>query len=112
MQTARLIVTEAKPWCRQNFEITCYAQHFSLGFWSGARQNKIVVQVVAEKIHVRVTDESWRMWFQRVVQESWIFFKDVALHVLDKGADILNAVGGPQAAIAGAASKMKAIGWQ
>ena len=108
MQMARLIVTEAKSCCRQNFEMMCYAQHFSVGFWSGARQNKIVIQVVAGKIHINVTDESWRTWFQRVVQESSIFFKDVALHVLDKGADILSAVGGPQAAIAGAA--LKAIG--
>ncbi len=84
--------------------MTCYAQHFSVVFWSGARQNKIVVQVVAGEIDVTVTEESWRMWFQRVVQESWNFFKDVVVHVLDAAAGILKVVGGPPAAIAGAAA--------
>ena len=108
MQMARLIVTKGKEWCRKNFEMWCYAQHFSIGFWAGARQNKFVVQVVEGKVHVSVTNESWRMWFQRVVQESWDWFKDVALHVLDKAADMLTLVGG-NAQIAGAA--LKAIGW-
>lgn len=109
MQMVRLIVTEAKEWCRKDFEIMCYAEHFSVRFWSGSHQNKFVVQVVAGKIHVSVTDESWRMWFQRVVSESWNMFQDVALHILDKAADMLNAIGGPKGDIAGAA--LRAIAW-
>jgi plasmid rolling circle replication initiator protein Rep len=108
MQMARLIATESKPRCRKNFEITCYAQHFSVVFWSGARQNKIVIQVVAGEIHTNVTGESWRMFFEKVVKKSWNWFKNVVIHVVDKAADLLQAVHG-QAAIAGAA--LLAIGW-
>ncbi|XP_028412960.1 uncharacterized protein LOC114535846 [Dendronephthya gigantea] len=104
MQMARLTVTDAKEeWFRKNMEITVYAEHFSLKFWSGARQNKIVVQVVAGSIEVTVTEESWRAWFQRVVKKSWDIFKNVAIFVIDKGISILTM--GPVGAIAGAAFK-------
>lgn len=108
MQMTRFVVTEAQECCRKNCEIWCYGEHFSIGFWAGARQNKFVVQVVVGKVHVSVTDESWRMWFQRIVQTSWNVFKDVAVHVIDKAADMLQLVGG-NAHIAGAA--LRAIGW-
>ena len=108
MQMTRSIVTEAPEYCRKNCEIWCYGEHFSIGLWAGARQNKFVVQVVAGKVQVSVTDESWRMWFQRIRKKSWDVFKDVAVYVIDKAPDMLMMAGG-NAQIAGAA--LRAIGW-
>ena len=57
MQKSRLIVTETEESVRTDFEITCYGEHISLCFWSGKRENKILVQMVKEEIHVTTTDQ-------------------------------------------------------
>ena len=97
---ARLIVTKAQEWCRKNFEMTCYGDHFALVFYSGARENKFVVQLVRGEIHVDVVGESTRMWLERSVQECWDWFKGVVVHIWDKA---------PHAALVGGA--LRAIGW-
>ena len=108
MQTSRFIATEAQEWCRKNLEITCYGEHISLVFWSGARQNKFVVQTVSGQIRVSVTGESWRMWLQRKVQECWETFKDFVVFIRDTAVGVLPAIG-PSASLAGSA--LRAIGW-
>lgn len=108
MQMARMITTEAQEWCRTNFEMTCYGEHFSLVFYSGARQNKFVIQMVREEIHVHVVGESWRMWLQKKIQQYWDWFKSVAVYITDKAVEILKAAA-PHAALVGPA--LKAIGW-
>ena len=108
MQMARMIATEAQEWCRTNFEMTCYGEHFSLVFYSGARQNKFVIQTVGGEIHVNVVGESWRMWLQNKVQQYWDWFKGFAVYIADKAVGILNAAA-PHAALVSPA--LKAIGW-
>ena len=105
---ARMIVTEAKEWCRKNFEMTCYGEHFSLVFFARARENKFVIQVVGGEVHVSVVGESWRMWLQRKVQEYWDWFKDVAVYITGKAVELLKAAA-PHAALF--APALKAIGW-
>ena len=108
MQMSRFITTEAQEWCRRNIEITCYGEHFSLVFWSGARQNKFVVQTIAGQVHVSVTGESWRMWLQRKIQECWEAFKDFVVFIHDTAVGVLQAIA-PSASLLGSA--LKAIGW-
>lgn len=104
MQKARLIVTNAPEWCRKNFELTCYAEHFTLVFWSGSRKNKMVVQVADGKIEVAVTEESWRMWLKKVVKNLWSSLKNAAVYCFNKGIEFLKS-GGTSLAIGGAVLK-------
>lgn len=99
MQKARLIVTGAPEWCRKNYELTCYAEHFTLVFWAGSRGNRMVIQVADGKIEVKTTHESWRMWFYRVVKKCWNWFKDVAISFIEKALAI------------GAAAALGALPW-
>ena len=108
MQMARMIATEAQQWCRANFEMTCYGEHFSLVFFAGARENKFVIQVVGGEIRVNVVGESWRMWLQTNIQKYWDWFKGVAVYIIDKAVEILKAAA-PHAALV--APALKAIGW-
>ena len=95
MQTVRVLVTNLESEDRkrlENFEVTCYGEHFTLIIWSGKRTNKMVVQTVQGKTHVSVTKESWQTWLKKVANKCWNSLKIVALKILNK-------VGG--AAIAG-----------
>ena len=69
MQMAREIVTNTSESCRKNFQITCYGEHFSLRFRSGAKENQIVVQFCNGNIIVttekRSLWESFKTFFQR-----------------------------------------------
>ncbi|CAB4004425.1 Hypothetical predicted protein [Paramuricea clavata] len=58
MQKARVIVTETEKSVREDFQITCYCEHFSSCFSSGKRENKIVVQMVEGEIRVTTTERS------------------------------------------------------
>ena len=75
MQKVRLIATETEEWCRKNFEVTCYGEHFTLIFWSGARKDRMVVQTVKGEIHVSVTKQSWLMWFKKLAEKCLAAFK-------------------------------------
>ena len=57
MQEARLIVTEAEESYRKNLEIKYYMVHghISLCFWSGSRENKIVLQSEPDDDQVTTT---------------------------------------------------------
>ena len=82
MQTVRLLVTEANESCRKNFEITCYGRHFALRFSSGSQGNKIVVQVLENKIHVTLTKTSWQQWFKEIFQRNWKTFLGIFVTIL------------------------------
>jgi hypothetical protein len=85
MQKARLIVTEAGGPRRGNFEITCYGDHISLCFWSGFRENQIVVQVNRGEIHVNITEETLLEWLKGVFTRNWEEFKNVLLYLVEAG---------------------------
>ena len=101
MQKVSLLVTETEEWCRENFEVTCYGEHFTRVFWSGSRRNKMVVQMVGEEVHVRVTEKSWRMWLKNVAQKCWNKFKILGLKILKTAAGMITTSGGTSLAIAG-----------
>jgi hypothetical protein len=84
MQKARLIVTGTSESCRRNFEITCYCDHFALCFWSGSRENKLVVQKCENDVHVRVTKEAWRSWLKDVFKRFWEDLKNVIILNLEE----------------------------
>ena len=95
MQKARLIVTEAQQWYRENMEITCYGDHISFQFYSGGRENKVVVQSVSGKVEVAVTEECWRTWFENLVRKLWDSFKDVLIFCMKNvsNVDKLSSIG-------------------
>ena len=98
MQKSRLIVTETGESVRNDFEIMCYSQHFSLCFLSGKQRNKIVVQMVEEEIHVTITDQSWWEWLKEGFKNNW----SKALPVVLVVAGVLAITfGGPVGAAAG-----------
>ena len=67
MQKARLIVTGASESRRKNFQITCYADHLDLCFWSGSRGNQVVLQVDDEgAVYADVVRVTWREWLKEV----------------------------------------------
>ena len=100
MQKSRLIVTETGESVRKNFEITCYGEHISLGFRSGKRQNKIVVQMVEGEIHDRFTDRSWWEKLKELLKSTWSGILRVVLGVA--GAIVGFILGGPAGLLAGA----------
>ena len=108
MQSARLVVTNTKTCYRENLELTCYGDHFTLIFWSGARKNKMVVQIVGKEIHVAVTEESWRMWFGKVVEKFWTSCKAGVVKIANKAVDMIKAIA-PGVAIAGTIFKAIAM---
>ena len=105
MQMARLIVTKTSESCLRNFELTCYGEHFSIIFWSGSRQNKFVIQIIQGEIHVDVTGESWRRWFQKNVEEIWNSFKNIVVFVRDTTVDMMEAIKPHTGALVGLAVK-------
>ena len=52
------MVTDVQEVRRNNFEITCYGEHISLCFWSGSRENTVVVELVDEEIRITTTAQS------------------------------------------------------
>jgi hypothetical protein len=77
MQKARVIVTGTPESRRNNFEITCYGDHISLCFYSGARGNQLVVQVEGDKIRVKTTRTAWIEWVKSVFEGSLEYLKDI-----------------------------------
>ena len=85
MQKSRLIVTETGNSARKNYEITCYCEHFSLCFWSGKRENKIVVQMVEGEIHGTTTDRSsWEELKEFLKKSRWVEVLRVVLNLAGK----------------------------
>lgn len=96
MQKARVIATEVKEQYRKSFEMTCYAEHFCLVFWSGDRKNRSVIQLDGDEVKVCVTKESWAKWLKGVAEKCWASFK----FLVEKGREILKALG-PVASLTG-----------
>ena len=105
MQKVSLLVTETEEWCRENFEVTCYGEHFTRVFWSGARENKLVVQMVAGEVQVTVTEKSRRMWWKNAAQKCWNAIKILGFIILPAvaaaAAGMIGVGGGLAFAIAG-----------
>jgi hypothetical protein len=64
MQKARLTVTKAKKSYRENFQIMCLGEHLSLCFWSGLRENRLLVDSDGN-VHVEATAKKRKRRFPR-----------------------------------------------
>ena len=83
MQKARVIATGAPASCRKNLEMTCYADHFSMRFWSGDRGNKIVIQIEDEdEISVIVEQRTWRQSIRDLFKRVWEQLTGIKLMVV------------------------------
>ena len=89
MQLLRLIVTELRESCRKNLQITCYGDHISYCFYSGAGDNEIVVQIDGEDIVVDVLNKTWWESLKDVVTNVWNKFVGVLFKVVEKAAGAL-----------------------
>jgi hypothetical protein len=85
MQNARLIVTAAPEARRKNFEIRCYGDHIQLCFYSGSRENVMVVQVVEGDVSVTITKETSIEWIKGLFRYHWEEYKNVMLYLAETG---------------------------
>ena len=104
MQEARVAVTaleENEKRCLRNFEMRCYAEHFTLVFWSGFRTTKMVIQLIGEgKVNVTVTEKSLLKRLKELAQKSWSCFKNVVFKLQQAIGPAIAIVGPVFAAIA------------
>ena len=84
MQRARMIATGAPPSCRKNLEMTCYAEHFSLRFWSGDRGNKVVVLVDGGNICFVVEQRTWQQSIRDLFKRVWEQLCRIKLMIVER----------------------------
>ena len=94
MQKARCLVTEEDSSFGRNscldvlndFELTCYCEHFCLIFYSGSRGHRVVIQMdpVTGKVQVSTSTETWKAYLREAIRNSLGYLGDIIVCFLDE----------------------------